>query len=58
MAVALRQRGVDFEELDVDTDPALEERYGELVPVLVKADGTEVCHYHLDEGALQKALLK
>ena len=58
MAVALRARGVAFEEVDVDADPALEERYGELVPVLTEADGTEVCHYHLDEDALRKALLK
>ena len=37
----------ELEIIDVDSDPALEARYGELVPVLVGADG-ELCHYHLD----------
>lgn len=33
--------------IDVDSDPALEARYGELVPVLMHGD-RELCHYHLD----------
>ncbi len=56
MAGALRARGVDFEEIDVDTDPSLEARWGELVPVLADAGGREICHYHLDPGALERAL--
>lgn len=36
----------ELEIIDVDSDPALEARYGELVPVLMGADG-EICHYHL-----------
>jgi hypothetical protein len=56
MARALRARGVAFDEVDVDADPAIEERYGELVPVLVGSDGSEICHYALDESALQRAL--
>jgi glutaredoxin len=56
MARALRALGVDFEEIDVDADSALEQRYGDLVPVLAQADGREICHYHLDEAALRKAL--
>jgi hypothetical protein len=42
------QAGVRFELdiIDVDTDPALESRYGERVPVLVCTEG-ELCHYHL-----------
>jgi len=40
---------------DVDTDPALERRFGELVPVLMAGD-TEICHYFLDERALRKYL--
>ena len=43
-------------EFDVDADPALEERYGELVPVLTRPDGSEICHYRLDEQALKRAL--
>jgi hypothetical protein len=38
-------------EIDVDADPALEARWGTLVPVLL-ADGQELCHYRLDTRAL------
>jgi len=54
MAAALRSRGVAFEEIDVDADPALEERYGALVPVLTDAQGHELCHYRLDAAVLAK----
>ncbi|HKJ10224.1 MAG TPA: glutaredoxin family protein [Gammaproteobacteria bacterium] len=40
---------------DVDADPELERRFGELVPVLMAGD-TEICHYFLDERALRKYL--
>ena len=56
MADALRALGVAFEEFDVDADPALEARYGELVPVLTDAAGVEICHYRLDEPALRARL--
>jgi len=56
MARALRARGLAFDEVDVDSDPELEARWGELVPVLVDAHGEEICHYHLDEAALDQAL--
>lgn len=56
MAGALRERGVAFELVDVDADPALEARWGLLVPALVDAQGAEICHYHLDEAALERAL--
>jgi glutaredoxin len=54
MARELRARGVAFEEIDVDADPALEERYGERVPVLTDAQGDELCHYRLDPAALSR----
>jgi hypothetical protein len=38
--------------VDVDADRALEARYGERVPVLVGADGRELCHYRLDPEAV------
>ena len=41
---------------DVDADPELEAAYGELVPVLVGADGREICHYFLDIDALRTRL--
>ena len=40
-------KNFELEVIDVDSDPRLEARYGELVPVLVGANG-ELCHYHLD----------
>ena len=56
MARALRALGIEFVEVDVDSDPALEQRFGELVLVLVDPQGREVCHYHLNEAALGRAL--
>jgi glutaredoxin len=38
MARELRTAGVDFEEIDVDSDPHLRLRYGRDVPVLVFED--------------------
>ena len=46
------QLGFDIEVVDVDSDAALEARFGELVPVLW-ADGRELCHYHLDPAAVR-----
>ena len=48
--------GVDV--IDVDADPALVERFDELVPVLFGDDlaGHEICHYFLDEAALRRHL--
>jgi glutaredoxin len=48
--------GVEVDVIDVDEHPGLEERYGELVPVLM-AGGTELCHYHLDTDAVRAYLL-
>lgn len=49
------QHGFELEVLDVDSDPALEARYNELVPVLMHGE-QEICHWHLDEAALQAFL--
>lgn len=38
--------------LDVDADASLRARYGERVPVLTDEAG-EICHFFLDEAALQ-----
>ena len=38
MAAELRALGVEFEEIDVDSDPHLRLRYGRDVPVLVFRD--------------------
>ncbi len=44
--------GFALELVDVDSDPALEARFDELVPVLMAGE-REICHYHLDEAALR-----
>jgi len=41
----------DVEMIDVDADAALEERFGDRVPVLV-GNGVELCHFHLDPAAV------
>jgi hypothetical protein len=46
---------LDVTEVDVDSDPELERRYGELVPVLL-LDGVEVCHYHFSAEMLDTRL--
>lgn len=37
--------------VDVDSDPALDARFGELVPVLMHGE-RELCHYHLEVAAV------
>ncbi len=59
MAVALRGLGLAFLERDVDADPALEARFGDLVPVLMlehEGQQVEVCHYFLDSARLRSLL--
>ena len=53
------QSGQPFEltVIDVDSDPALEKRFGEWVPVLMHGD-RELCHYHLDSAAVTEYLRK
>lgn len=43
--------GCAVDEIDVDADPALEARWGALVPVLLAGE-RELCHYRLDRAAL------
>ena len=45
----------ELEVFDVDEDPMLEEKYNELVPVLLHGQ-TEICHYFLDEEKLRECL--
>jgi hypothetical protein len=54
MGRALHAFGVAFEHIDVDADPALAERYGERVPVLIDAAGNELCHGRLDPAVLER----
>lgn len=48
--------GVDLRTIDVDTDPDLEARFGDRVPVLTW-QAEEICHYHF-EPAHRAALLR
>ncbi|EON14265.1 MULTISPECIES: glutaredoxin family protein [Pandoraea] len=41
--------------VDVDSDPALEAQYDEIVPVLA-LDGRELCRYRFDAAAVAAAL--
>ncbi|MBT0961394.1 glutaredoxin family protein [Denitromonas iodatirespirans] len=50
--------GVSIDVIDVDSDPALEARWGELVPVLLTPEGEELCHYHLDTAAVRAYLAR
>ena len=43
--------GVAVSEIDVDSDPALEARWGDAVPVLL-AGQRELCRYRLDRAAV------
>ncbi len=44
--------GFAVDVVDVDSDAALEQRFGTLVPVLMHA-GTELCHYNLDAAKVR-----
>jgi glutaredoxin len=44
-----------LEVIDVDSDPALAERYGLEVPVVL-VDGRKHAKYHVDEAALRRRL--
>ncbi len=62
MLAALRRletpgRSFEIEVIDVDADPALVERFDELVPVLFgDLAEPELCHYFLDEAAVRRYL--
>ncbi|MBM3374330.1 MAG: glutaredoxin family protein [Betaproteobacteria bacterium] len=49
--------GFTLDVVDVDSNPQLETRFGERVPVLVHGE-RELCHYHLDTVAVTDYLLK
>ncbi|MCB6182249.1 glutaredoxin family protein [Leeia sp. TBRC 13508] len=43
--------------VDIDDDDELEEKYAQLIPVLMSAEG-EICHYHLHVQRLDAYLSK
>lgn len=49
-------RMLDIAICDVDDNPAWQQRYGNDVPVLTRADGRLICQHHLNEDAVRAAL--
>jgi len=47
----------DIEVVDVDADPALEDKWGDKVPVLLDGE-REICHYFLDHEAVDARLAR
>jgi hypothetical protein len=47
--------GARVDVIDIDTDPALEARYNEAVPVLMH-EGVELCRYHLEAARVREVL--
>jgi glutaredoxin-like protein DUF836 len=54
MAQALRALGVEFDEVDVDSDPRLRDAYGADVPVLVDSLNNPICRHRLSPEAIEK----
>ena len=61
MLAALRQfqgrYDFDVDVVDVDRNPALEEKWGDKVPVLFDGE-RELCHYHLDYEVVDARLAR
>lgn len=49
------QYSFEIKIIEIDDFPELEEKYNELVPVLLYGE-EEICHWHLDETALEQFL--
>lgn len=55
LAPLAEEFGASVTVLDVDSEPELEARYDELVPVLLHGE-SEICHYFLDEAKTREYL--
>jgi glutaredoxin len=53
MAAQLDAAGMEFESVDVDGDPELRARFGEVVPVLLR-DGKPVAKVRVDAARLRR----
>jgi len=59
LAPLATRHDIDVVEVDVDAHPALEARYGDLVPVLFVGDpheGVELSRYVLDPARIEAAI--
>jgi glutaredoxin len=50
-----RQTPIALEEIDITTDPELENRYGTEIPVLM-VDGKKAAKYRVSEGELMRMI--
>ncbi|MBK8891943.1 MAG: glutaredoxin family protein [Dechloromonas sp.] len=55
LAPLAEEFGASVTVLDVDSDPALEARYDQLVPALLHGEA-ELCHHFLDEPKVREYL--
>jgi glutaredoxin len=51
------ETGEGFDEVDIDADPELRERYGELVPV-VTVDGVQQGYWRIESARVRAALAR
>ena len=49
--------GVSFDEIDIDLDPDLQDRFGEEIPVTF-VDGSQHDYWRVDEARLRAALAR
>lgn len=53
------QNTFELEIIDIDKDPHLVSQYNERIPILMASkEGPEICHYHLNQTALDAYLSK
>ena len=55
------RHGATVTVIDIDTEPVLEQAFGDRVPVLFAGDpagGAELCHFRLDRARVEAALGK
>lgn len=52
--IAQPRYGFQLQEVDVDSESALVAEFGHKVPVLTTDRGDEICHYFLDQSALEE----
>ena len=46
----------NLEMINIDANPALQDRYGTLIPVLTDSDENEICHYFFDKIRFEEIL--
>lgn len=47
---------IELELINVDRDPQIKGRYGELIPVLTDSQNNEICHYFFDKQTFERYL--